>query len=110
MLVVLMMVGPRTAAGAGAGGACAPPLAVGSHPNAWNKPGPTFPMLQNVCFKCFRCFRVMFHMDVAAVVFGCCTCCNCYTHMLQEFVQNVSSVLGACCKCFYLNVAYVANV
>ena len=50
----------------------------------------------------------MFYMDVAMVVFGCCTCCNGYTRMLQEFVQNVLSVSDACCKCFYLDVAYVA--
>ena len=50
----------------------------------------------------------MFHMDVVMVVFRCCTCCNGYTRMLHEFVQNVSSVLDECCKCFYLDVAYVA--
>ena len=56
----------------------------------------------------------MFHMDAAMVVFECCTCCNCYTRMLQEFVQNVSSVSDACFKvlsgcCICCN-DYVANV
>jgi hypothetical protein len=34
-------------------------------------------------------------MNVAIVVSGCCTCCNGYARMLQEFVQNVSSVSDA---------------
>jgi hypothetical protein len=34
---------------------------------------------------------------------GCCTCCNGYTSMLQEFVQNVSSVRAS----FYLDVTKV---
>jgi hypothetical protein len=42
----------------------------------------------------------MFHIDVEMVVFGCCTCCNGYKHMLQEFVQNVSSISDTCCRCF----------
>jgi hypothetical protein len=28
--------------------------------------------------------------------------------MLQVYVLNVSAVLNVCCKCIYLNVAYVA--
>jgi hypothetical protein len=42
----------------------------------------------------------MFHIDVEMVVFGCCTCCNGYKHMLQEFVQNVSSISDTCCRYF----------
>jgi hypothetical protein len=40
---------------------------------------------------------------------GCCTCCNDYTRMFQEFVQNILFVSDICCKCVYLDVAYVAN-
>jgi Ca2+/H+ antiporter len=39
-------------------------------------------------------------MDVAMVVFGCCTCCNGYKHMFQEFVQNVSSASDVYYMCF----------
>ena len=39
---------------------------------------------------------------------GCCTCCNSCTLMLQASVLNVSSVFSdVCCKCVYLDVAYV---
>jgi hypothetical protein len=37
-------------------------------------------------------------------------CCSGYTHMLQVYVPNVSPVSDVCCKCFYLNVAYVIVV
>ena len=63
--------GAATAAHAGAGGAHAPPLAAGSHPNDQNQlPHPLLLYVINVCFSSFRCFRVtlqVFHMDVAKV-------------------------------------------
>ena len=31
-----------------------------------------------------------------------------YTRILQVYVSNVPAVLNVCCKCFYLDVAYVA--
>jgi hypothetical protein len=43
----------------------------------------------------------LFHMDVAKIDWECCTCCvccKCFRDMLQEFVQNVSSVPVVCCK------------
>jgi hypothetical protein len=49
----------------------------------------------SVCFKCFNYFKRMlqvFYLDVANVAL---------THMLQVYILNV------CCKCFYLDVAYV---
>ena len=52
----------------------------------------------------------MFHMDVAMVVSQCCTYCNGYTCMLQEFIQNVSSVFRRMLQVFYLDVAYVVMV
>jgi len=42
---------------------------------------------------------------------GCCTSCNGYTRMYQASVSNVSSVFSdVCCKCFYLDVAYVSHI
>jgi len=42
---------------------------------------------------------------------GCCICCNGCTRMLQAYVLNVSSVfLDVCCKCVYLDVAYVSYI
>jgi hypothetical protein len=42
---------------------------------------------------------------------GCCICCNGCTLMLQIFVPNVSSVFSdVCCKCVYLDVAYVSHI
>jgi hypothetical protein len=41
----------------------------------------------------------------------CCTCSNGYTRMLQEFIQNVSSVVSdVSCKCVYLDVVYVSHI
>jgi hypothetical protein len=41
----------------------------------------------------------LIHIDVAKVDWGCCIFCKCF-NILQEFVQNVSSVLYVCCKRF----------
>jgi hypothetical protein len=52
-------------------------------------------MLQNTYFKCFRCFTCMlqvFHMDVAKV---------------NRDVAYVAMIIRVCCKCAYLDVAYV---
>jgi hypothetical protein len=67
---------------------------------------------------CERMFQV-FQRYVASVSYGCCKCnrsgccicCNGYTPMLQAFVPNVSSVFSyVCCKCVYLDVAYVSHI
>jgi hypothetical protein len=79
------------------------------------------------CKRMFQVFQ-MFHLDVACVSSGCyksrsgcCTCCDIYTHMLQVYVPNVSTVfesmLQVYSKCFsyliwmlhvfHLDVAYV---
>jgi hypothetical protein len=60
----------------------------------------------------------MFQRYVASVSYecsksrsGCCICYNGYTHMLQVSVPNVSSVFSdVCCKCVYLDVAYVSHI
>jgi hypothetical protein len=42
---------------------------------------------------------------------GCCICCNSSTRMLQRSVTNVSFVFtDVCCKCVYLDVAYVSHI
>jgi hypothetical protein len=51
-------------------------------------------MLQNVYSKCFIYFS---DLCCNCVLSGCCIC---FTEMLQEFVQNVSSISNACFKCF----------
>jgi hypothetical protein len=65
----------------------------------------------SICFKCFKCFRgilQVFHTDVAKVDRGCCICCNSCTHMLQASVPNILSVFSdVCCKCVYLDIAYI---
>ena len=64
----------------------------------------------SVCPKCFICFQtyvaIIFYLDVAYV----------FTHMLQQYVPNVSVVSILCCnKCFfmlqwfYLVVVYVSH-
>jgi hypothetical protein len=59
-------------------------------------------MAIHVCSKCvFKCFSISS---------GCCICCSGYTRMLQVSVPNISPVSDVCCKCFYLNVAYVTVV
>jgi hypothetical protein len=42
--------------------------------------------------------------------YGCRIYCNSYTHILEVSIQNVSSTSDVYCKCFYLDVVYVANV
>jgi hypothetical protein len=71
--------------------------------------------IASVQFKCFICFRGMlqlFYTDVAKVnrdvayVFAMVV----RTRMLQAPVLNISSILSdVCCKCVYLNVAYVSQ-
>jgi hypothetical protein len=53
-------------------------------------------------------------MSSLCVQYECCKsrsrcriCYNCYTHMLQISIHNVSSTLDICCKCFYLDIAYI---
>jgi hypothetical protein len=51
----------------------------------------------SVCSKCFICFQIyvaiVFYLDVAYV----------FTHMLQQYVPNVSAVSVLCCnKCFFM--------
>jgi hypothetical protein len=41
----------------------------------------------------------LFETYVASVLSRCCICCSDHTHMLQEYIVNVSSVLDVCCKC-----------
>jgi hypothetical protein len=55
----------------------------------------------------------LFYMDVAKIdreCCICCVCCKCFRDMLQDFVQNVSSVPDVCCKRFDLDVAYVSHI
>ena len=80
----------------------------------------------SVHLKCFRCFRGMFqvfHTDVAKVdrdvpyvamvVHVCCNRLSSMFHLFfQTYVANVlyldvAYVSHICCKCFYLDVAYV---
>jgi hypothetical protein len=67
------------------------------------------------CCRCmFQVFQ-MFHRYVASVSYGCCKSrsgcciyCNGCTRMLQAPILNVSSIFfDVCCKCVYLDVAYV---
>ena len=61
-----------------------------------------------VCCKCmFQMFH-LFQTYIASVLSRCCIYCNGYTRMLQVYVSNVSALSNVCCKCFYLDVAYVA--
>jgi hypothetical protein len=47
------------------------------------------------CSKCFICSR----HTLQAFWSGCCTC---FTHMLQEYIRNVSAILVLCCSaCFH---------
>jgi hypothetical protein len=93
------------------------------HVGSLNRPSQLpLPYIAYVCFKCFRRFRCMlhlFHIDVAKVNQG-------MLHMLQLFQRHVTSVCfecfrcfrgmfhlcfpDACCKCVYLDVAYILNV
>ena len=66
---------------------------------------------------CKHMFRV-FCRYVASVLYRCCKsrskcciCCNGCTLMLQTSAPNVSSVFSdVCCKCVYLDVAYVSHI
>jgi hypothetical protein len=76
----------------GAGGARAPLLITGSHPNDRNQLAPAFPTL---CCKCmFQVFR-MFQRYVAIGIYGCCKCrsgcCTCCI-FFQAFSGYVASV------------------
>jgi len=69
----------------------------------------------NVLDECCKCLFKMFHLFqvyVASVFLSiCCTCFNGCTRMLQASVPNVSSAFSdVCCKCAYLDVAYVSHI
>jgi len=62
---------------------------------------------------CCSCFIWLLQKQMG----GCCICCKCFKDMLQEFVQNVSSVTDLrckrfdCCICFtHMLQHYVSNV
>jgi hypothetical protein len=68
---------------------------------------------ESTCCKCTFWMFQMFHRYVAIISYGCCKsrlrcciCCNSCTCMLQAFVPVFSDV---CCKCVYLDVAYVLH-
>ena len=69
-------------------------------------------MLHEV-LSCCKCFMSRRRRSLCAWYgycksrFRCRICCNGYTRMLQVSIQNVSSTSDICCKCFYLDVAYV---
>ena len=59
--------------------------------------------VSDVCCKCF--------VWLLQSRSRCCICCNACTRMLQASISNVSSVFSyACCKCVYLDVAYVSHI
>jgi hypothetical protein len=62
----------------------------------------------HVYFKCmFQMFQ-LFQKYAASVLSGCCICCRGYTHMLQEYVPNISPVLDICCrKCFHVASVFI---
>jgi hypothetical protein len=62
--------------------------------------------------RCKCMFQVFQSSDVSEV---CCTCCVGYTHLLQMYIRNVSSIFQTyICKCFiwilYMFHRYVASV
>jgi hypothetical protein len=57
----------------------------------------------SVCSKCFICFRRM----LQAFWSGYCICC---THMLQEFVPNVSVVSFLCCSKYFMLQVFSLDV
>jgi hypothetical protein len=59
--------------------------------------------VSEVCYSCFYgCCKNRS---------GCCICCNDCTRMLQTSVSNVSSAFSdVCCKCVYLDVAYISHI
>jgi hypothetical protein len=68
----------------------------------------------SVCFKCFRYFRGMLQLsyadvakvdwDVAHIIIVVHVCCKLLFSMFHL------SFLDVCCKCVYLNVAYVSHI
>jgi hypothetical protein len=61
-------------------------------------------------FICLRGMLHGFYMDVAKVDWNIAYVAVLYT-MLQIFVPNVLSIFSdICCKCVYMNVAYVLRI
>jgi hypothetical protein len=61
-----------------------------------------------ICSKCFSCFQSyvavsVFMLQVASVLSGYCIC---FTHMLQVYILDVSSVSYVCC----IQVFHVAHL
>jgi hypothetical protein len=53
----------------------------------------------------------LFQMYISSVSYRCCIYCNGCICMLQASVPNVSSIfLDVCCKCIYVDVAYVSHI
>jgi hypothetical protein len=61
------------------------------------------------CNRSLKMFSSVFRRMLLAFLSGCCTC---FTHMLQEYVRNVSAISVLYCKLqmFYLDVAYVSHI
>ena len=76
-----------------------------------------FQGVSDMCKSMFQMFQLC-QMYVSSVSYrccksrsGCCICCNDCTCMLQVSAPNVSSIfLDLCCKCVYLDVAYVSHI
>jgi hypothetical protein len=73
--------------------------------------------VKNAC--CQHIFQVfqMFYMYVPNVSYECCKsrsgCCICYngcTRTLQVSIPNVHMFLDVCCKCVYVDIAYVLHI
>jgi hypothetical protein len=52
----------------------------------------------SVCFKCFSCFKRTLQVFLSR----CCICCSAYTHTLQAYVVNISSVSYICCSKWFM--------
>jgi hypothetical protein len=61
----------------------------------------------SVHFKCSRGILQAFSHRCCKSRSSCYICCNGCTRILQASIINVSSFSDVCCKCIYLNVAYV---
>jgi hypothetical protein len=68
------------------------------------------------CKYMFQVFQ-SFQRYVAVVLYGYCKSrsgtlymLQVFRDMLQEFIQNISSVPDVCCKCFDQDVAYVSHI
>jgi hypothetical protein len=72
--------------------------------------GPGLPHVAKHMFQVFRRYIVSVSYGCCKSRLGHCICCNGFVRMLQAFVHNVSSVFQACCKCAYLDIAYVVSV